>query len=255
MTYRGKQIEETILAMKDLLRRESKTVASVLAIAALASLALVPPNVSAATIPVNDVIVEHSTYLNYTIPLQVSDTVTIDLDVQSGPNLGFYFMNEDGFDAYEKMMEGSPAPSPPSGYSPALSLEDTASIHKSDMPGEGVFYLVILNDDPSQASTVTGSIVYGAQYPDALFTILIIAIAVVFVIATVAAVLITRSMRARAQQYAPPGQPTPRPPQSQSHPKVAPRPVVSQGAIQTCPKCRMPVPPGKAVCPNCGSRL
>jgi sensor domain CHASE-containing protein len=93
-----------------------------------------------------------------------------------------------------------------------------------------------------------------SEFPAALITTVLLVIAVAAVVVVVVALVITRSLRAKAQQYAPPGQPTPLG-QTHQHMTASLKPVLQQSIGRVCPKCGAAVAREAATCPKCGTRL
>jgi len=235
--------------MNILFSRELQIAIATLSVVVLASLSFVPWNAAAETTISIDQVITAGDYRNYAVQLKASETVSIDLDVQSGSNLSFYFVDLTGLEEFKTVRsEGSGIFT----FVTSLSEINTASMHKSEpAPAEGIFYLVITNDVDLD-SRVAGTIKTSTQFPAVLFTVAIVALAAILAVAIIAAVVITRSLRAKAHQYVPPGHPTP---QEQTHQHMAPKPVVQPNIKQACPKCGAGVAHGATICANCGARL
>ena len=224
------------------------------AFASLAVLAIATLSVAStcadsdSTIDINQTVVPGD-YHDFPILVLRGETVEINVDVQSGPDLGFYFVDQTGFDELQ-----STWPAIPHTYVTELSSEGTGAMHRSgEAPSEGMFYLLITNSaNNTQSAKVVGTMKSAAPLPNSLFTILLVAIAAVFVIATIAALLITRSVRSKGQQYAPPGAPTR---QGEIHQHIsAPKPVLQQTG-RTCPKCGTTAASASVICAKCGAHL
>ena len=231
----------------------SRVSIAAIALVLLASLSIVPTNASSEGTTSIDLVIGAGTYQQTPVAFQAGETVKIDADVQSGPDVGFYFVDQTGYDAFVTTWPAGIATF--TAYIAELSEAKANSIHKSaSAPADGLFYLIIANDDPSAASVVAGTVRTSSSFPAALLTVVLIAIAITAVVVVLVAVVITRSVRAKAQQYAPPGQPTP---QGQTHQYMTStlRPVVQQSIGGTCPKCGATVARDAAACAKCGTRL
>jgi len=226
--------------------------AAALAALIVTTLGVVPCSVASETTVYVAQEIAPGSYREYPLLLNAGDTVEIDLDIQSGPDAGFYFVDATGHDEFVGIW-----PAGVGGFSAfveELSEVQSDSVHKSALaPSEGVFYLMISNNDTSQSSVVQGTIRASAQIPGTLLTVVLITIAAIAVVVVVVAILIGRSLRAKARHYVPPGQPIPQG-QTHKHATEGMRPVVQQTS-RTCPKCGAEVPRGTAACASCGSRF
>ncbi len=233
--------------------RRSKGSGAVLALVIIATLGAFPGNVSSgATATINHV-VGVETYQEFQIAVQPGETIDIDVVVQSGPEVGFYFVDQIGFERFKSVW-----PADIGGfteYDADLSATKASSIHRSEpAPSEGIYFLVIANSDPLLNATVVGSIRSANQFPAGALPVVVMAIAIIMVVAAAIAFVMTRSIRAKAQQYVPPGQPTPQG-QTHQHAAASLKPVVQQDIGRTCPKCGAVVSRGASTCPKCGAHL
>jgi len=237
--------------MKGLLLRSHRLAIPVLAMAFLASASVLGPiNASAETTAVDDVIGSHS-YSAHRFILNVGQSIKVDLEVQFGPNLAFYLMNQTDYDKFAAIWSGA---SETISYVADMSDGNTRSFHKSGLaPSDGIFYYVIVNGSQDQSASVSGTIITSSGVTNFAFAVVVVVIVVVAIVIVVVVIAVVNSRRARAQQwqYMPPGQPAPQMRQS----RTAPHPVVQQSLDATCARCGTRNSPGAEACSKCGTHL
>ena len=215
----------------------------------VATLVLLPTTAFAAWSTTIDVDVDAGDFREFRLEAQAGDNVKIDIAVQSGPRVDFFFVNQTELDKLNVTW-------PNAGqfdYFADFSSLNATSIHKTvTIPPGGFYYLVIANYDETLASAA-GTISTTTQDPALLITIAVILISVGLVVALVVAVMVRRSFRSRLSHYSPPGKPTP-PSLAHQH-MQAQRQVVQQELGRPCPKCGYENSKGATLCSNCGAQL
>ncbi len=234
--------------MNTVLPGRFRTSITALAILVSTSLVIVPSLVSGFPIEVNKV-VNGGTHYESSFVLASGETVSIGFEVTSGPEVGFYFMNESEFTQFQEAWPNVSSIS----FFPPLSVQSARSIQVSAaVPSAGSFYFVVANANPDP-STIVGMIDTPLQYPSLIIALALMAVIIGSALAVVWVLMLRRTARLRLSQYSPPGRPTP-PNLSHQH-ITAQKPVLQEEGRSTCPNCGAKVMEGTNACGTCGARL
>ena len=233
------------------LPKDFKATSPALAVGFVLTLFALVPAVSADSLTPVDYVLPTGTLKEYPlIGVQAGDEVSILVEVQNGPPVDFYFVNQTGRD---QLTIGWPSPEQ-IDYLTEFSSINATSINKTvAVPTDEFYYLVIVNDNATQSAHVVGTIKTTTPEPALLITIAVILISVGAVVGVVVALVVRRSFRSRLSHYSPPGRPTP-PNLAHQH-MQAQRPALRQELDRPCPKCGSKNPKGTAACSHCGTQL